>query len=90
MFLVTLQNSLQKSINFFGYLQSYLRRNNPLKVISAQLTAMIKDYLTMNKKLKMAKYRLNYQMYKLNQMEQLIAENNDHVFLRGNKINLQR
>ena len=51
---------------------------------------MIKDYLTMNKKLKMAKYRLNYQMYKLNQMEQLIAENNDHVFLRGNKINLQR
>ncbi|MEI3254316.1 MAG: hypothetical protein V8R83_03255 [Candidatus Gastranaerophilaceae bacterium] len=52
--------------------------------------AMVKDYLTMNRKLKMAKYRVNYQMYKLNQMEQLIAENNEHVFLRGNKLNLQR
>ena len=39
------------------------------------------------KKLKMAQYRVNYQQYKLQQMEQLIAENNEHVFLRGNKLN---
>lgn len=85
-----LMTNLQKIVNFFGYLMSYLRRHNPLQIFAAQITAMVKDYLTMNRKLKMAKYRVNYQMYKLNQMEQLIAENNEHVFLRGNKLNLQR
>ena len=35
----------------------------------------------------MAQYRVNYQHYKLRQMEQLIAENNEHVFLKGNKLN---
>lgn len=44
----------------------------------------------MNKKLKMARYRVNYQMYKLNQMETLIAENNEHAFLRGKKLNQTR
>lgn len=88
--ITALQTNLQKTVNFFGYLQAYFRRNNPVKAIIGQVVSMVKDYLTMNRKLKMAKYRVNYQMYKLNQMEQLIAENNDHVFLRGNKINLQR
>ncbi len=83
-------NNVQKTVNFFGYLISYFRRHNPVQEFLAQINAMIKDYLTMNKKLKMAKYRVNYQMYKLNQMEQLIAENNEHVFLRGNRLNIQR
>ena len=82
--------NLQKIVNFFGYLMAYFRRNNPLQAFVNQIVSMIKDYLTMNRKLKMAKYRVNYQMYKLNQMEQLIAENNEHVFLRGNKLNIQR
>ena len=90
MFQEVLQTNLQKILNFFGYLMAYFRRNNPLQAFLNQIVAMIKDYLTMNRKLKMAKYRVNYQMYKLNQMEQLIAENNEHVFLRGNKLNLQR
>lgn len=90
MFQDALMTNLQKLINFYGYLVSYLKRNNPVQIFLAQITAIIKDYLTMNRKLKMARYRVNYQMYKLNQMEQLIAENNEHVFLRGNRLNLQR
>lgn len=90
LFQEALMTNLQKIVNFFGYLMSYFRRHNPLQAFAAQIIAMVKDYLTMNRKLKMAKYRVNYQMYKLNQMEQLIAENNEHVFLRGNKLNLQR
>lgn len=90
MFLDALQTNLQKIVNFFGYLMAYFRRHNPLQILVNQIVTMVKDYLTMNRKLKMAKYRVNYQLYKLNQMEQLIAENNEHVFLRGNKINLQR
>lgn len=69
---------------------SYFKRHNMLQALANNVCTMVKDYLTMNRKLKMAKYRVNYQMYKLNQMEQLIAENNDHVFLRGNKINFTR
>ncbi len=90
MFQASLTTNLQKIINFFGYLMAYLRKHNPLQIFLAEITTMLKEYLTMNRKRKMAKYRLNYQMYKLNQMEQLIAENNEHVFLRGNRINLQR
>lgn len=90
MFLDVLQTNLQKIVNFFGYLMAYFRRHNVLQMFVNQIVTMVKDYLTMNRKLKMAKYRVNYQMYRLNQMEQLIAENNEHVFLRGNKINLQR
>lgn len=48
---------------------------------------MLKDFLTMNKKLKMARYRLNYHQHQLNKMESLIAENNEHIFLRGRNIN---
>ena len=90
MFQAALTTNLQKIINFFGYLMAYLRKHNPLQIFLAEITTMLKEYLTMNRKRKMAKYRLNYQMYKLNQMEQLIAENNEHVFLRGNRIDLQR
>ena len=58
--------------------------------MSNYLVDILKDFLTMNKKLKIAKYKVNYQMYKLNQMEQLIAENNEHVFLKGQKLNQTR
>lgn len=90
MFQDALLLNMQKFVNFFGYLTAYFRRHNPVQLLMQQVSMMIKDYLTMNRKLKMAKYRVNYQMYKLNQMEQLIAENNEHVFLRGNKLNIQR
>ncbi len=69
---------------------AYMRRHNPVMTLAHSALAMLKDFLTMNKKLKMAKYRVNYQMYKLNQMEQLIAENNEHVFLKGRKLNQTR
>ena len=69
--------------NFLGFAKSYLIRKNPVK-------AFINDMIAINKKRKLAKYRLNYQMYKLNQMEKLIAANNEHVFLRGNKFNEMR
>ena len=76
--------------NFIGFARSYLIRNKPVKVFINSTIATIKDMLSINKKRKLAKYRLNYQMYKLNQMEKLIAANNEHVFLRGNKFNEMR
>ena len=55
-----------------------------------ELVAGLKDALSINKKRKMVKYKLKYQIHQLNQMEKLIAQNNEHVFLRGNKFNEMR
>lgn len=48
---------------------------------------MFKNFLTMNKKRNMVKYRLHYHHSQLRKMETLIAENNEHSFLQGKKIN---
>ncbi len=54
------------------------------------IVSQLKDFLTFSKKKKMARYRVNYQKYKLDQMEKLIAQNNEHVFLKGRTLNETR
>ena len=90
MFLDVLQTNLQKIVNFFGYLMAYFRRHNLLQSIANQIVTVVKDYLTMNRKLKMAKYRVNYNKHKLSKMEALIAESNEHTFLKGRNLNQLR
>ena len=89
-----MQQSLKASIKrlktFLNYSKNYLKRNNPLKVLQKEIVAVLKDALSINKKIKMVQYKLRYQMHQLNQMEKLIAQNNEHVFLRGNKFNEMR
>ena len=89
-----MQQSLKASIKrlktFLNYSKNYLKRNNPLKVLQKEIVAGLKDALSINKKRKMVQYKLRYQMHQLNQMEKLIAQNNEHVFLRGNKFNEMR
>ena len=92
------ENPLQQAIKanikrlktFLNYSKNYLKRNNPFKVLQKEIVAGLKDALSINKKRKMVKYKLKYQMHQLNQMEKLIAQNNEHVFLRGNKFNEMR
>jgi len=74
-------------MNFMGFARGFFRRRNPLKAFAQEFAEIIKDFLTMKKKLKMSQYRLNYHRHQLHKMESLIAENNDHVFLKGKKIN---
>ena len=50
----------------------------------------LKEALTVRKKLKMAQDRLNYHKYQFNRMEALIAENNQHNFLKGKNLNETR
>lgn len=89
-----MQQSIKASIKrlktFLNYSKNYLKRNNPIKVLQRTIVAGLKDVLSINKKRKMVKYKLRYQMHQLNQMEKLIAQNNEHVFLRGNKFNEMR
>lgn len=86
----SIRTSLKRLKTFLTYSKNYLRRNNPIKLFKQQIIAGLKDALSINKKRKMVKYKLKYQMHQLNQMERLIAQNNEHVFLRGNKFNEMR
>ena len=82
--------NIKRLKTFLTYSKNYLRRNNPVKVFQKQIVAGLKDMLSFNKKRKMVRYKLKYQMHQLSQMEKLIAQNNEHVFLRGNKFNEMR
>ena len=86
----SIQTNFKRMKNFLGFSKSFLIRKNPIKLFSKEFVSMLKNFFSMNKKRKMVKYRLNYQLYKLNQMEKLIAQNNEHVFLKGNKFNEMR
>ena len=81
---------LKQLKTFINYSKNYLIRNNPIKVLKKSVIAGLKDALSINKKRKMVQYKLRYQMHQLNQMEKLIAQNNEHTFLRGTKFNEMR
>ncbi len=85
-----IQANLKRLKTFLNYSRNYLKRNNPIKVLKKEIVAGLKDALSINKKKKMLQYKLKYQMHQLNQMERLIAQNNEHTFLRGNKFNEMR
>lgn len=74
-------------MNFLGFARGFIRRRNPLKMFTQEFVEGIKDFLTMNKKLRMSRYRLNYHRHQFHKMESLIAENNEHTFLKGKNIN---
>ncbi len=82
--------NIKRIMKFLGFTRNYFIRHNPIKNIINGSVAMMKDILTIRKKQKLVKYRLNYQIGKLKQMEKLIAANNDHVFLKGRKFNETR
>lgn len=67
--------------------KNYAIRNNPFIILRDQLIGMLKDFLTVGKKKKLAQYRVNSQIHKIKQMEQIIAQSNEHLFLQGRKVN---
>ena len=86
----TLEMNIKRLFDFLIYSKNFLIRKNPLKSLSNSIVEGLKDFLTMKKKLKMAQYRLNYHRHQLHKMEQLIAENNEHNFLKGKNLNETR
>lgn len=86
----TLEMNIKRLLDFLAYSKNFLIRKSPIKSLANSVVEGIKDFLTMKKKLKMAQYRLNYHRHQLQKMEQLIAENNDHSFLKGKNLNETR
>ena len=81
------QNYLLKLGQMAKLYKNYAIRNNPLIIIKQQFLSGLKDFLTAGKKKKLAQYRLTSQLYKIQKMEQIIAQSNEHLFLQGRKVN---
>ncbi len=86
----TLEMNIKRMLDFLIYSRNFLIRKNPLKAMVNSFVDGLKEFLTMKKKLKMAQYRLNYHQHQFQKMERLIAENNQHSFLKGNNLNETR
>ncbi len=85
-----LQDNLKRLLNFMNFAHSFFVRKNPIKALIASLITSLKEMLTIRQKLKMAKYRVNYHKHQLYKMENLIAESNEHTFLKGKNLNETR
>ena len=90
MFRETLDLYVKRIIDFLIYTKNYIIRTNPIHSIVNSAVEGIRDLLTVKKKLKMAQYRLNYHKHQLQKMEQLIAENSQHNFLKGANLDQKR
>ena len=86
----TLEMNIKRLIDFLEYSKNFIIRKNPLKAMANSIVDSLKEFLTMKKKLRMAQYRLNYHRHQFQKMEQLIAENNQHSFLKGSNLNETR
>ncbi|MCD7879728.1 MAG: hypothetical protein LUG16_07340 [Candidatus Gastranaerophilales bacterium] len=85
-----LQLHISRFKNFLSFTKVYLKKHNPIKLCIAQSKAYIQELLTVKKKLKKIEYRINYEKYKLKKTELILAQNCDHVFLKGRSLNQTR
>ena len=90
MFRETLELYIKRIVDFLIYTKNYFIRKNLIHGIVNSVVEGVKDFLTVKKKLKMAQYRLNYHRHQLQKMEQLIAENSEHSFLKGSHLDQKR
>ncbi len=85
-----LQDNIKRLVNFVNFTRSFFKRKNPFKALAVNIISALKDMLTIRQKLKMAKYRVSYHQHQLHKMESLIAESNEHTFLKGKNLNETR
>ena len=82
-----LQDNIKRLVNFMNFARSFFKRKNPFKELAICLISSLKDMMTIRQKLKMAKYRVSYHQHQLHKMESLIAESNEHTFLKAKNLN---
>ena len=86
----SVKTSLKRIKNFVNFARSFFIRKNPLKMFLEEIITSLKEMFSIRQKLKMAQYRVNYHKHQLNKMETLIAESNEHTFLKGKNLNETR
>lgn len=85
-----IQENIKRLVNFLNFARAFFQRKNPFVALAMTLITSLKEMLTIRQKLKMAKYRVNYHKHQLYKMESLIAESNEHTFLKGKNLNETR
>lgn len=86
----SIETSIRRIRNFINFTRSFFIRKNPFKMLMEEIVGNLKDMFSIRQKLKMAQYRVNYHKHQLMKMESLIAENNEHTFLKGKNLNETR
>ena len=86
----SVKTSFKRVKNFISFARSFFIRKNPFKLFVNEIVNSLKDMFSIRQKLKMAQYRVNYHRHQLNKMESLIAESNEHTFLKGKNLNETR
>ncbi|MCQ2958496.1 MAG: hypothetical protein MJ180_06335 [Candidatus Gastranaerophilales bacterium] len=76
--------------NFYKYSSAYLYKNNPFHMFINTILVNWTELVSQNKKLKIAKYRVNHLKYRLYQMEQIIDQGNPYNVAEGQKLDTLR
>lgn len=71
---------------FYRLSSAYLYKNNPFLMFLNTIVVNWTEVVSSNKKLKIAKYRVNHLKYRLYQMEQIIEQGNPYNLAEGKKL----
>lgn len=86
----TLQLHFNRLMNFLNFTKAFLKKKNPIKMAIQGTKTYLQELFTVNQKLKKIQYRINYEKYKLKKTELILAQNSEHVFLKGRSLNQTR
>ena len=78
--------TLSKAQQFYRLSLAYLYKNNPFILFLNTISVNFTELVSSNKKLKVAKYRVNHLKYRLYQMEQVIEQGNPYNIAEGKKL----
>lgn len=85
-----LQFHINRLKNFLNFTKAYLKKKNPVKTFIKQTISTVQELITVKDKLKNIERRINYEKYKLKKTELILAQNSEHVFLKGRSLNQTR
>lgn len=76
--------------NFIIQARTYLSRNNIAANTLELISNNLKNFMSIGKKLKIAKYRVAHLNYRLAQMERMMIEHNPNNFTGGKQVDTFR
>ena len=78
--------ALSRVQQFYRLSSAFLYKNNPFRMFLNTILVNWTEIVSSNKKLKVAKYRVNHLKYRLYQMEQVIDQGNPYNIAEGKKL----
>lgn len=85
-----IQSMPEQISNFIIQARTYLQRNNVADNTVQLIMNNFKNFMSIGKKLKIAKYRVAHLNYRLAQMERMMIEHNPNNFTGGKQVDTFR